>query len=140
MYENDVFDQAVFGPLSAPRAAKASARASGAPDQIDRQRDDLDALIAQSMLNFTSLQAADKGSRVTAFDRGYRIELGNQRLAFDMGAFRNLLEQDNPGIDLTFDDALASYAPDPDLIKKSRVPLWVLKPLGGTSLLIQRMW
>ena len=137
MYENDLFDAAVFSPLLAPRAAQASA---GSGQASSRQEGDLDALIHQSMLDFSSLMAADKSTRVHAFDRGYRVELGNQRIAFDMGSFKSLLEHSNQGVDLTFSDDLASYQPEEGLVRKSKVPLWVLRPVGGSVVVIQRVW
>lgn len=133
MYENDVFDTAVFGPMLAPRSASASR--DGSPG--DRQRMDLDALIHESMLSFTSLMAADKMARIDSLDQGYRVEFGNMRVAFD---FKSLMEQDNQGVDLAFSDELAGYQPEEGLVRKSKIPLWVIKNLGKSVVLIQRIW
>jgi hypothetical protein len=139
MYEADVFDAAVFGKLTAPRAATASLKPEGG-QEIEPQGSDIDALIHQSMLSFNGLLASDKAARIHAFERGYRVELGSQRLAFDMGSFRKLLEDDNEGVDLAFSDELATYQPEEGLVRKSKVPLWVIRPVGTKVVTIQRIW
>lgn len=143
-YSEDLFDDAVFGGISAPRSARASVvQNSGEtfnPEAPERQRMDLDALVTLSGLSFSSLMAADKTARVHAVPRGYRIELGSARFAFDMGAFRDLLSGDNEGVDLSFSDELASYTPEEGLVRKTKIPLWVLRPVGSKTVLIQRIW
>lgn len=134
MYENDVFDAAVFGTMLAPRRAAAS---QGELSPADRQRTDLDSLIHESMLNFSSLMAMDKTARIDNLDQGYRVEFGNMRVAFD---FKNMMEQDNQGVDLAFSDELAGYQPEEGLVRKSKVPLWVLRPMGNKVMVIQRIW
>ena len=141
MYDPDVFDTAVFRAMDAPRSAIAAAR-PGEENHLAtmRQQDDLDALIHQSMLSFNGLMAADKGARVVAFERGYRVELTNQRIAFDMSGLKSLLARDNEGVDLSFSDELATYEPEDGLLRKSKVPLWVLRPVGNRVVLIQRIF
>ena len=143
-YEHDVFDDAVFGTLLLPRSARVSARPTDReeanPAEPERQEMDLDVLVHQSMLSFSGLMASDRAARVVALDRGYRVELGNQRFAFDMGQFRHLLEEDNPGIDLSFSDELVNYQPEDGLVRKSKTPLWVLRPMGAKTVVIERIW
>lgn len=141
MYESDIFDQAVFGPLAAPRSATAAARPGEEnPNAPERQQMDLDMLIHQSQLSFNGLCAADKLARVQAYERGYRVEIGNQRFAFDMGAFKKLMQDDNEGVDLAFSDELATYEPAEGLVRKSKVPLWVIRPVGASVVVLQRIW
>ena len=149
MYDSDIFDEAVFGTLqrrAAPRSARASLPgyqdAPGA-DVPEAQRTDFDCLVNQGLLTLTALLNADKATRVQGFERGYRIELGSAlatRIAFDRRSFKSLIEADNPDVDLTFSDDLVNFEPEPDLVKKSKVPLWVLSPLGSKTILLKRIW
>lgn len=140
----DPFEEAVFGSLAAAvrRSAVASlpGRDSKPADAPEAQRADFDALLHQSMLNFTALLHADQSTRIHALDRGYRVELGSMRLAFDASSLRSLMAADNPGVDLAFDDEMVNFEPEADLVKKSKVPLWVLRPVGAKTILIQRIW
>lgn len=137
MYDHDIFDDAVFSSMLEPRRAIASHASGENPAAPERQTMDIDTLIHQSMLNFTGLMAADKGARVVAYERGYRVEFGSQRMAFD---FRSLMQEDNEGVDLAFSDELAGYEPEEGLVRKSKIPLWVLRPVGNRVVVIQRVW
>ena len=94
-------------------------------------------LVAQELLGFASLKQADHGARIASVERGYRIELSNTRVAFD---FMALMAQDNPAINLEFTEDLLNYKPDEELVRKSKVPLWVIQQIGPRSVIIKRMW
>lgn len=123
----DPFEEAIFTGL-----ANTSARTAKKTAPLD-----LTARL-QPALSFDHLKQAAHGRiRVAFTESGYHINLGTQMIAADL---RKLLAQDNPGIQLEFTEDFNNYEPNPDLIKKSKVPLWVIKPTGTQSVLIQRMW
>ena len=89
-------------------------------------------------MNFKGLQKADAYANIVQMGRGYNVRLSKPHLAFNM---RDILSQDNPGIDLRFSEDLLEYEPDEEIVLKSKIPLWVIKPMdGGNTVSIQRIW
>jgi hypothetical protein len=94
--------------------------------------------VSNNLLNFEDLRKKDKKASIVQMKKGYRVKLSKPHLAFNMGA---ILSHSNPGIDLKFSEDLLEYEPDEELIVKSSVPLWVIKPVdGGSTVSIQRVW
>lgn len=81
-----------------------------------------------------------KGLRVS------RSEGGRLKLAFrssgDVFDFYTALAGSEVGaeIDLEFDPALVGFEPPEGLLKKSKNPLWVMKPVDGKTVMIERLW
>lgn len=94
--------------------------------------------VNKNILNFKELKRKDPKVKVTQVNRGYKVKLSKPHLAFSIN---ELLSGDNPDIDLSFSEDLLEYTPDDELVKKSKVPLWIIKPVdGGSSVYIQRLW
>lgn len=89
-------------------------------------------------LRFTTAKAHIRGVTITPTERGYIVRTaGRQHIAFS--DLRQYLMADNR-VDLKFSDELMAFEPGEDLIKKSKVPLWVVKPLGEGTVAIERVW
>jgi len=94
--------------------------------------------VRSNLLNFDNLKSKDCNARITQVGGGYQVKLSRPHLAFSM---KDLLSESNPGIDLKFSEDLLDYEPDEDLIIKTKIPLWVIKPMaGGNTVSIQRVW
>lgn len=119
-----LFEDAIFDRLARSRSRTA------------RSSESFQDIISHEMLNFTQLLARDRSTRIRSHERGYRVDFSN-RIALD---FIDLLTADNPAVNLEFTQDLLNYQPNADLIKKSKVPLWVIKQVGPQSVTIQRMW
>lgn len=120
----DPFEDSVFHSLSAkPRTASA------------RPLDTAAALTER--LNFASLEQRCGRVHVAFVDNAYHVQLPQRQLMSDVQAF---LAQDNPEINLDFTEDMYNYEPNEDLIRKSPMPLWVIKPTGDRSVTIQRIW
>lgn len=122
-----LFEDAVFSKIS-------SGKSRTARQNADTQFEDL---VARELLNFTALRTADRNLRVAATEYGYRVDFSRSRVAFD---FMSLMAQDNPEINLEFTEDLLNYKPDEELVRKSKVPLWVIQQIGPRSVIIKRMW
>lgn len=122
-----LFEDAVFGAI-----AKGKSRVARVAAEVDFEN-----LVTAELLNFAALKAADQNMRIAAVERGYRVDFSRARVAFD---FMNILSRDNPSVSLEFTDDLLNYTPDADLVRKSKVPLWVIQQVGPQSVIIKRMW
>lgn len=129
MYSSTHFEDTVFDQLAPRRKFHARTAARGG----------LVTARLQDVLQFTTLRAADRECRIVQLADDptmYRVNL-HPRTAARLADF---LQTDNPEIDLDFADSLLNYTPTPDLIHRSRVPLWVIQRLGPTSVAIKRIW
>lgn len=127
----DVFEKCVFGKMSKGFKKKRHTAFSFGSDNFETE-------ITKNLLNFSGLRKKDKQASICSMDKGYQIKLSKPHLAFDM---QEILSKNNPGIDLKFSEDLLEYDPDEELILKSKVPLWVIKPMkGGNVVSIQRVW
>ena len=94
--------------------------------------------VSKNLLNFASLQNRDKKVKIIQTRLGYNIKLSKPHLAFDL---KSILSEVNSGINLEYAEDYLDYEPDDDLIMKSKIPLWVMKPMdGGNTVAIQRVW
>ena len=87
-----------------------------------------------NLLKFDTLKKKDSKAKIVATDYGYSVKLSRPHLAFNMCS---ILAEDN--MDLNFTQELMEYDPDEELIRKSAVPLWVVKSKGN-NVMIQRIW
>lgn len=128
---DDAFERCVFNKMDKGFKKKKYTAFSSTSVKFDEA-------VTENLLNFDALLKQDKGASITQMQRGYKVKLTKPHLAFNM---QGLLESSNPGIDLRFSEDLLDYEPDDELIVKSSVPLWVIKPTsGGNTVSIQRMW
>jgi len=127
----DVFEDTVFDSLDSGFQKKSHTAFSGKSSFEDR--------VAETMLSFDSLKKKDPRAIIKCHKAGkYEIQLSRQHLALSM---KEIVAFDNSNIELMFSDDLMQFEPDEDLIIKSKVPLWVIKPMaGGSKVVIQRMW
>lgn len=93
--------------------------------------------VAAGLLNFDSLRAADKGARVMAVGGSFDIRLKRNYKALDLA---QLIGQDNAGVELKFDSDMIGFNPDEDMLFKSKIPLWIIKPISNNRVLITRAW
>lgn len=127
----DAFERCVFNKINKGFKKKKHTAFSSTSAKFDEA-------VTENLLNFDALLKQDKGASITQMQCGYKVKLTKPHLAFNM---QGLLQDSNPGIDLRFSEDLLDYEPDDELIVKSTVPLWVIKPAGGgNTVSIQRMW
>lgn len=127
----DIFESCVFRRIN-----KGFKRAKHTAFSFDSSRFDTE--VTKNLLNFGALRERDKKASIVQMGKGYTVRLSKPHLAFDM---ENLLSRSNPGIDLRFSEDLLEYEPDEELVLKSKIPLWVIKPMdGGNTVSIQRVW
>jgi hypothetical protein len=90
-------------------------------------------------LRFTTPKAKLPGLKIQLIDDGYKLSgtRGLLRIAAS-GNLRRWIFADN--IDLSFDEEMLAYEPEDELIKKSKVPLWILKGSPDGSVAIKRVW
>ena len=90
--------------------------------------------VNENIINFNSLYEKDKKAKVVNTVYGYSVKLSKPHLAFNL---HSILAEDN--LDLSFTQDLLEFDPDEELIKKSKIPLWVVKPKGN-KVFIKRVW
>lgn len=94
--------------------------------------------MTEAMLKFDSLKDKDPGAAIRSVDKGYEVTFTKAHIAFDV---MNILSLDNPDVDLQFTSDMIEFDPDEDLVKPSKVPLWVIKRATGPNrVTIQRVW
>jgi hypothetical protein len=93
--------------------------------------------VYKNILNFDMLLEKDNSIKVSSIEEGVFKVRGLKRKAFDLF---NLLQNGNPGINFQFSEDLLNFEPDQELIKKSKVPLWVVHPLDSQSVMIKRVY
>lgn len=128
------FDDSVFAALGGV------ARKKGVVSRVAK----VSASVPKSSLNLDILVQKMQGVFVSPVEGGFRVRLPRVRVASlggrDLGeSIRRLVKANNPGIDLEFSEDLADYAGEPDLIRKSVNPLWLLKRVNGDTYLIKRV-
>lgn len=127
----DIFENCVFKKIK--RGFKKKRHVA-----LSFESDNFNVEVTKNLLNFKDLKLKDIKADITQTKGGYNIKLSKPHLAFDM---RSILRRGNPGIDLKFSEDLLEYERDDDLILKSKIPLWVIKPMdGGNVVSIQRVW
>jgi hypothetical protein len=126
----DIFEKCVFQKINEGfKNKKYNAFSSGS---------NFDEEVTKNLLNFEGLRKKDVKASITQTEKGYKILLSKPYLAFNL---KDILSQNNPGIDLRFSEDLLEYEQEDDLILKSKIPLWVIKPTsGGNVVSIQRVW
>ena len=98
---------------------------------------DFEETVASNLLKFDLLREFDKGVRIISTDKGYDIRLKKHYKSFDLAS---LFNRDNAGVEFKFDEDVINFEPDEEMMFKSKVPLWVIKPISGNRVLITRMW
>lgn len=94
--------------------------------------------MSNALLKFDTLKDKDPGAAIRSVARGYEVTFTKAHVAFDV---MGLLALDNPDIDLQFTPDMIEFDPDEDLVKPSKVPLWVIKRATGPNrVTIQRVW
>ena len=112
-------------------------RAFDASFDIETERKQRRERIASTVLDFSKINVDRSKMRVATIGRGrLRVAFDSSQVAFD---FYNSLDPEEFEM-MRFDEALLSYAPPEKLIKKSKNPLWVIKPLNDKAVLIERVW
>lgn len=91
--------------------------------------------VQRNLLKFDTLKKKDPKAKITRTAYGYSVNFSKQNLALDL---IQLLAEDNKDVDLQFSQDLLEFEPDEELIHKSKVPLWVIKPVSGNKVMIQR--
>lgn len=130
-----LFEDAVFDSLTPKRTAAGAPALSPAGS--------LNELAAGTKaLRFTTAKAKLPGLSITETPKGYLVRAntdkqGLHRVAFDLVRF---LQADNNQVRLQFSDELQNFEPDEELIHKSSVPLWVIKPVREGAVMIERVW
>jgi hypothetical protein len=128
---NDIFETCVFSKIK--KGFRKRKHTALSFDSVEFNQE-----VDNNLLNFDDLRKRDKSAKIVQMQKGYMVKLGKSHLAFDMGS---ILSDKNPGVDLRFSEDLLEYEPDEELIVKSKVPLWVIKPIeGGSTVSIQRVW
>lgn len=128
---DDVFNRCVYGNICKGIKKRKHTAFSSDSFKFDEE-------VTKNFLNFGNLRKKDKKADIVKMRGGYKVKLSKPHLAFNL---KSILSAGNPGIDLKFSEDLLEYEPDEELIVKSKVPLWVIKPAGGgNTVSIQRMW
>lgn len=98
-----------------------------------------DQRVAENFLVLENLKNKDPQAVIKRMvSARYNINLTQPHLALSM---KQVIAFDNSNIELMFSDEFMDFEPDEELIMKSKVPLWVIKPMGGGRRVhIQRMW
>lgn len=128
---SDLFEDQVFEGLTAKRKRTAA---------MDH---DFNTLV------FTTAKAK-AGVEVKETRNGYLVTFGRQTAASGgrqrVGSRQITARQvaayiasDNP-VKLKFTDDFFYFEPDEDLIHKSKLPLWVVRPVGNNTVSIERTW
>lgn len=74
----------------------------------------------------------DTSSRTRVF-----VSFSNERSA---SGFVSWADQNMEDVDVEFDPTLLGYEPEPDLVRKSANPLWVMRKLDNATVSIERLW
>lgn len=128
------FELKVFQNLSQQPAKKSLSRtaALSTPSATDSPPQSLDLRAVKAAYPFARIK--DTGDKITvSFPR---VAFSSSKVSTDL---RKLLKGSNPEIDLEFSEDLLDYEADQSLIKKSAVPLWLIKKVAGSTLMIQRI-
>lgn len=134
-HADDLFEDAFFDAAD-PRQHKASCAITPVRE--------LDGM-AQGFtsLRFTTAKAKIPGLTVERLDDStYRLSgptvrrAAMSRTAFSLGSF---MKADNT-VYLTFADDMLDFKADDELVKQSKVPLWIIDPGTDGTVLIRRVW
>lgn len=127
---DDIFEEIAFRRMGRGVNQKSKAAAAVCAEQLIFEDE-----VNKNMLNFDSLRKVDKSAIITHTANGYRIVSKQGFLSLNI---QELMMQDNPGIDLSFSPDMLDFEPDQEMIRKSTVPLWVIKQMNPGHVLIQR--
>ena len=126
-----VFEETVLGKMNKSKKQRGHV-ATPVSDCLDFEE-----RVAHSLLKFDSLKKADSRANIIQIDNGYDIRLSGSYLSFDLAG---ILSQDNPGIELKFDEDAVGFEPDDEMVFRSKMPLWAIKPVSNNRVIITRMW
>lgn len=125
---NKIFEDAVFDGMR-HKKSKTAKQSVGV---------DLGSEIKKNVLRFDTVFKKKRTARVVPVDSGeYRVYGLDKVLAY---GFLETIKDDNRNVNFEFTEDLMNFEPDEDLVKKSKVPLWVIQPLNAQSVLIKRIW
>jgi hypothetical protein len=128
---SDLFEDQVFEGLTAKRKRTAA---------VDHDFNTLVFTTAKEKAG-VQVQETDKGYLVT-FGRAATASGGRQRVGSRQVTARQVaayIASDNP-VNLKFTDDYFYFEPEEGLIHKSKLPLWVVRPVGGNAVAIIRTW
>jgi hypothetical protein len=125
---NEIFEDIVFDSMYSKKSKTASNNVSV----------DFGSEVKKNILKFDSVFKKKRTARVIPVNSGeYRVNGLDQVLAY---GFLETIKGDNQNVNFEFTEDLMNFEPDEDLVKKSKVPLWVIQPLNSQSVLIKRVW
>jgi len=94
--------------------------------------------VQYSRLKFSSLKSTDPTVRIQNKGSGYEVKFNAHKTSYiDL---KQIFSAENETQDFVFEEEYLNFTPDDTLIKKSTVPLWVIKPLSSNKVYIQRAW
>ena len=104
-----------------------------------RDSQSFESAVTSNLLKFGGLRQRDPRIRISsAVDGSYDLFFSQPHLSLSIN---DLLKEDNPDTNFLFEEDLANFEPDEDLIYKSKIPLWVICPLEqGKRVSIKRAW
>lgn len=127
---DQLFEESFFAGAN-PAGHTASAPAITPAAEFDRLAS------GQAALRFTTAKSKFRGLSVEATEKGYILRgAAIRREAFNL---RQYLMADNQ-VQLKFSEELLNYEPEDELVKKSQVPLWVIRPVRDGAVMIERVW
>lgn len=92
----------------------------------------------QLQLRFTTAKAKMRDLIIEERPDGYVLRSASMR-RIGFSDLSKYLQADNQ-VNLTFSEELMNFEPDEELVHKSKMPLWVCKPMTDGSVAIQRVW
>ena len=125
---NEIFEDAVFDGMGHKKNKTASKNVGV----------DLGGEVGKNVLKFDSVFKKKSTARVTNVNPGeYRVKGLDGVLAYGL---LDMMKNENKDVNFEFSEDLMNFEPDEELVKKSKVPLWVIHPLNSRSVTIKRIW
>lgn len=90
-------------------------------------------------LNIETVLKKDPDAKITQMQEGrFKLRLTQKHLSFMIA---DILAGDNLDSQVVLSQDLQTFEPNPEIVKTSAVPLWVVQPMkNGSEVMIKRIW